>query len=309
MSTTQLKHIISTSQFDRKTLEKLFTLADGMEKLHKPRKTSRLLAGKIMAAIFYEPSTRTRLSFETAMLKLGGQVISTENAAEFSSAFKGESIEDTVRMAGLYADVIVLRHPTIGTIARAAKVAQVPIINAGDGAGEHPTQALLDILTLRKECKKIDGLTIGMVGDIKYSRVLRSLIKFLGLYKNITIHLANPPELPMTDDDRAFLERKKIPYSEHTSIEPFIESVDVLYVTRVQKERFKSKAQYEKLKSAFVITGDIANRMKKGAIIMHALPRITEITPEVDSNPRAAYFRQAQNGLYARMALLHMLLK
>ena len=211
MSTTQLKHIISTSQFDRKTLEKLFTLADGMEKLHKPRKTSRLLAGKIMAAIFYEPSTRTRLSFETAMLKLGGQVISTENAAEFSSAFKGESIEDTVRMAGLYADVIVLRHPTIGTIARAAKVAQVPIINAGDGAGEHPTQALLDILTLRKECKKIDGLTIGMVGDIKYSRVLRSLIKFLGLYKNITIHLANPPELPMTDDDRAFLERKKCP--------------------------------------------------------------------------------------------------
>src|SRR3989344_2654126 len=263
MSTTQLKHIISTSQFDRKTLEKLFTLADGMEKLHKTRKTSRLLAGRIMAAIFYEPSTRTRLSFETAMLKLGGQVISTENAAEFSSAFKGESIEDTVRMAGLYADAIVLRHPDIGTVARAAKVAQVPIINGGDGAGEHPTQALLDIYTIHKELKKIDGLTIGMVGDIKYSRVIRSLIKFLGLYKNITLHFCNPPELPMTDEDHAFLKSKKIPYTEHSKLDPFISKVDILYVTRVQKERFPSRAQYEKLKSAFVITPAIVKKMKK----------------------------------------------
>lgn len=305
----QLMHIISTGQFDKKTLEKLFASAAKMEKIHKSRKASKILAGRVMAAIFYEPSTRTRLSFESAMLKLGGQVISTENAAEFSSAFKGESIEDTVRMAQLYADVIVIRHPVAGTLARAAKVAKVPIINAGDGAGEHPTQALLDIYTLHKECKKIDGLTIGMVGDIKYSRVLRSLIKFLGLYKNITLHFANPPELPMSEEDRTFLKTHKIPFTEHATIDHFLSKVDVLYVTRVQKERFASHAQYEKLKSAFVITEAIANKMKKNAIIMHALPRITEITPEVDDNPRAAYFRQAQNGLYMRMALLEMLLK
>lgn len=304
-----LKHIISTSQFDRPTLEKLFAVADRMEKLHQSRKPSKILAGKVMAAIFYEPSTRTRLSFETAMLKLGGQVISTENAAQFSSAIKGETIEDTVRIVGLYADAIVLRHPDIGTAAIAAKASTVPIINAGDGAGEHPTQALLDLLTIKKELRKIDGLTIGMVGDIKYSRVIRSLIKFLGLYKNITLYFCNPPELPMTDEDRAFMKSHRMPYTEHSSLDPFIGKVDILYVTRVQKERFASQAQYEKLKSAFVITPAIVKKMKKSAIIMHALPRITEITPEVDSDPRAAYFRQAQNGLYIRMALLEMLLK
>lgn len=306
----QIKHVISTSQFDRKTLEKLFVSAAKMEKIHKARKASKILAGKVMAAIFYEPSTRTRLSFESAMLKLGGQVISTENAAQFSSAIKGESIEDTMRMAELYADVIVLRHPDIGTAARAAATsAHAPVINAGDGAGEHPTQALLDIYTIQKEFKKIDGLTIGMVGDIKYSRVLRSLIKFLGLYKNITLHFANPPELPMTDEDRSFMKSHNIPFTEHKKLDPFIDKVDILYVTRVQKERFASQAQYEKLKSAFVITPAIAAKMKTTAIIMHALPRITEITPEVDSDKRAAYFRQAQNGLYMRMALLEMLLK
>ncbi len=304
----KIQHVLSTSQFNRADLEKLFARADRMEKLHRSKKPSKILAGKIMSALFYEPSTRTRLSFETAMLKLGGQVISTENAAQFSSAIKGESIEDSIRIIGQYADVIVFRHPKIGSAALAANVATVPIINAGDGAGEHPTQAILDMYTIKKELHKIDGLTIGMVGDIKYSRVIRSLIKFVGLYKNIKLNFASPKELTMTDEDRAFLHEKNIPFSEYHELDGFLADVDILYVTRVQKERFESQAEYERLKSAFVITPQILTRMKKKSIVMHALPRVTEISPEVDSDPRAAYFRQAQNGLYIRMALLKELL-
>ena len=242
------------------------------------------------------------------MLKLGGQVITTENATQFSSVAKGETLEDTIRIVNGYADVIVLRHSDNNAPEIAAKVSEVPVINAGAGTGEHPTQALLDMLTIHKELKQIDGLHVGMVGDIKYSRVIRSLIKFLGLYKNIKMDFCSPLELSLTDEDRAYLQEKKIPYAEHASVDSFIASVDVLYVTRVQKERFASQDEYERLKNAYVIDKNTIKKMKQEAIIMHALPRITEIASEVDSDPRAAYFRQAQNGLYIRMALLKMLL-
>ena len=289
-------------------LEELFESALEMEKLHKSHEPSKILAGKIMSALFYEASTRTRLSFETAMLKLGGAVISTENAAQFSSAIKGESIEDSIRMINGYADVIVVRHPQIGTAVTAASVSTVPIINAGDGAGEHPTQALLDMLTIKKELGGIDNLHIAMMGDIKYNRVTRSLVKLLALYNNIILYFCSPPELAMTEEDREFLKEKKIPYSEHAALDSFINMLDVLYVTRVQKERFASQDEYERLKNVYVIDKNTIMKMKNKSIVMHALPRITEIAPEVDSDPRAAYFRQAQNGLYIRMALLKMLL-
>ena len=295
----QLEHIISTSQFDRKTLEKLFVSAARMEKIHQSRKPSKLLAGKTMAAIFYEPSTRTRLSFESAMLKLGGQVISTENAAQFSSAIKGESIEDTVRIVGLYADAIVLRHPQIGTAAAAAKVSPVPIINAGDGAGEHPTQALLDLYTIQKELGRIDGLTIAFVGDLLNGRTVHSLLDILPRISKNTIHLVAPKKLQLPAS----------PFATTDDLESILPKVDVLYMTRIQKERFASLSDYEKVKNAFVLNGAMVQRMKKKSIILHPLPRVTEITPDVDTDPRAAYFRQAQNGLYVRMALLAMLLK
>ena len=289
-------------------LEQLFLVATEMESMDDQGTCSTMLNCKIMATLFYEPSTRTRFSFEAAMLKLGGQVITTENATQFSSVAKGETLEDTIRIVNGYADVIVLRHSDNNAPEIAAKVSEVPVINAGAGTGEHPTQALLDMLTIHKELKQIDGLHVGMVGDIKYSRVIRSLIKFLGLYKNIKMDFCSPLELSLTDEDRAYLQEKKIPYAEHASVDSFIASVDVLYVTRVQKERFASQDEYERLKNAYVIDKNTIKKMKQEAIIMHALPRITEIASEVDSDPRAAYFRQAQNGLYIRMALLKMLL-
>lgn len=295
----QIKHVISTTQFDRKTLEKLFASADKMEKLHKARKLSSQLAGKIMAAIFYEPSTRTRLSFETAMLKLGGQVISTENAAQFSSAIKGESIEDTIRIVSGYADVIVLRHPQIGTAKIAASVSPVPVINAGDGAGEHPTQALLDLLTIKKELGKTENLSIAFVGDLLNGRTVHSLLDILTrVYKN-KIYLVAPKKLQLPKTD----------FETTEDLESILPNIDVLYMTRIQKERFASQKEYDKVKHAFVLNKKLLEKMKKKSIIMHPLPRVTEISHEVDSDPRAAYFRQAQNGLYIRMALLEMLLK
>ena len=299
MSTKQLQHIISTAQFDRVTLEKLFASATRMEKLHKSHKPSKILAGKVMAAIFYEPSTRTRLSFETAMLKLGGGVISTENAAEFSSAIKGESIEDTIRIVGQYGDLIVLRHPEIGTAARAAKVAQVPIINAGDGVGEHPTQALLDLYTIKKELGKTENLTVAFVGDLLNGRTVHSLLDVLTrVYKN-KIYLVAPKKLQLPSAK----------FETTEDLESVLPKIDVLYMTRIQKERFASLQEYDRIKNAFVLNTRLISKIKKKSIIMHPLPRVTEISPEVDSDPRAAYFRQAQNGLYMRMALLEMLLK
>ena len=298
-----LTHVIESQQFDRKTLGDIFSIADRLEK-----KNDRPLKGKILAAIFYEPSTRTRLSFESAMTRLGGNVIATENAKDFSSAVKGETVEDTMRMINHYADVMVIRHYEKGAAARAASVATIPVINAGDGAGQHPTQALLDLYTIHREVKKIDGLSIAFVGDLKNGRTVRSLSYLLGKYKNVKIFFVSPPGLKIGADIKEYLTRHSVDYKELATWEPILGSVDVLYQTRIQKERFESEAEYEKYKGCYILTMKEVRKMKPKGIIMHPLPRVNEIATEVDASPHAVYFRQAKYGVLARMALLTYLL-
>ena len=302
MNSNGVKHILKAEQFtDTKELEKLFKLADKLRTADEKGKIPQTLSGKIVAALFFEPSTRTRLSFEAAAIKLGAGVIGTENAQEALSSAKGETLQDTIRIVNGYADAIVLRNSEKGAPQIAAEVSDVPIINAGDGAGEHPTQALGDIYTISKELGKVDGLKIALVGDLLYGRTVHSLLPLLGLYKNITAHLVSPPQLRMPEE---YKKASGVECKEYDSLNDVISGVDVLYVTRVQKERFKSEAEYNKLKGSYVIDGQSLAKLKKDAIIMHPLPRVDEIASEVDTDPRAAYFRQAKNGLYIRMALL-----
>ncbi|MEO0084212.1 MAG: aspartate carbamoyltransferase [candidate division WOR-3 bacterium] len=304
----KLFHIIKAQQFNRPLLDKIFSVAGEMEKIAKSG-GSDILKGKVLASIFYEPSTRTRLSFEAAMAKLGGEIISTENAKEFSSAAKGESLEDTIRIVGNYADIIVLRHYESGAAERAAKISKVPIINAGDGPGQHPTQALLDIYTIKREIGRLDGIAIAMVGDLAYSRTVRSLAYLLTKYRDVKMYFVAPDVVRMRDDIKDYLKQHKVFFSEETNLEKVASKVDVIYQTRIQKERFGERLEdYEKAKDKYIIDKNILKHMKKHAIIMHPLPRINEIKTEVDQDPRAAYFRQAQNGLYIRMALIKMIL-
>lgn len=298
-----MRHVIEAQQFDRKSLEELFTLADSLKE-----KRNVSLKGKILASLFYEPSTRTRFSFESAMMRLGGNVLTTENAREFSSAIKGETLEDTIRIINHYADVIVLRHYETGSAERAAGVSNIPIINAGDGAGQHPTQALLDLYTIRKELGHIDGTGIAMVGDLKNGRTVRSLSYLLGKYKKICIRFVSPPELQIGADIKEYLKKHAVIFDEHGALEPLLPMVDVVYQTRIQKERFSDPKEYEKFKGRYVLTRANTKSMRPGAIIMHPLPRVDEIHPDLDSSPRAAYFRQASYGVLVRMALLTTLL-
>lgn len=297
-------HIIESQQFDKKLINKIFSIADKLEK-----KTDTPLKGKIMASVFYEPSTRTRFSFESAMLRLGGNVISTENAKEFSSASKGETLEDSIRVINNYADVIVLRHHEKGASERASLVSQIPVINAGDGIGQHPTQALLDLYTIKKELGKIDGITIAMVGDLKNGRTIRSLSYLLGKYENVKIYFVSPPLLKVGDDIKEYLERHKVHYEEISDLTLVINKVDILYQTRIQEERFKSRKEYLKFKGCYQIDNKLVTKMKKESIIMHPLPRNGEILQEVDESPKAVYFKQAKYGLFIRMALLKFVLK
>lgn len=292
-------HVIEAQQFDRAELERLFEIADRCES-----DTTKPLQGKILASLFYEPSTRTRLSFESAMMRLGGNVITTENAKEFSSAIKGETLEDSIRVVSGYADVIVLRHFEIGTAERAATVSRVPVINAGDGAGQHPTQALLDLYTLKRELGRIDGVRIAMAGDLKNGRTVRSLCYLLGKYGGIHIDLVSPAELKIGDDIKEYLKRRDISFTEHEHFEAVLPTIDALYQTRIQKERFLTEEDYFRFKGRYVLTRANTESMKQGAIILHPLPRVDEISPELDDLPKAAYFRQAQYGVLVRMALL-----
>lgn len=304
MSTSN-KHVISAAQFfDRPILAKLFASADAMRTGDHRNK----LGGQVLASLFYEPSTRTRFSFEAAMQRQGGSVISTEAAAQFSSVTKGESLEDTIKVTAGYADVIVLRHPEVGSAERAAAVSTVPVINAGDGLGQHPTQALLDIYTIQHELGKVDGLTVALVGDLLNGRTIHSLLFLLGLYKVAKVYLVAPVKLQLPDEYRDYLRKVGVEFEDKDSLDFLDKSVDVVYMTRVQKERFESVDEYEKLKDYFVLDKKVMNRLKDKAIIMHPLPRVNEIATEVDDDPRAAYFRQAENGLYVRMALLEHLL-
>jgi len=304
-----LHHVIEAQQFDVPTLLKIFETAAKMEKVVAEGGITDY-HNRIMATLFYEPSTRTRFSFETAMHRLGGHVISTENAAEFSSVAKGETLEDTIRILNGYADVIVIRHKEVGSAKRAAAVSRVPIINAGDGAGQHPTQALLDLYTIRKEIGSIDGLRIAMVGDLAQGRTVRSLAYLLSKFRGVTMYFVAPPLLKMKEDILEHLRERNVTFVEETMLDKVLPEVDVVYQTRVQKERFGDRiADYEKCRGVYIINQDTLRLMKPKSIIMHPLPRLDEITMEVDEDPRAAYFRQAQNGLYVRMALLTQVLK
>jgi len=304
--TSRLRHVIESQQFSRPILEDLFARAEEIKR--EPHHFIGRLAGQVMAALFYEPSTRTRLSFEAAMLRLGGETMGTDNAREFSSAAKGETLEDTIQIVGGYADVIVLRHNEEGAARRAAAVASVPIINAGDGPGQHPTQALLDLYTVRNELGRIDGVRVAMVGDLANGRTVRSLTYLLSKFKDIKVWFVAPPQVAMREDLKAHLDEHHVPWIETEDLNAVLPEVDVVYMTRIQKERFTDPEVYDAVKGVYHIDKDAMAMMRKYAILMHPLPRVDEISPDVDADPRSAYFRQARNGLHVRMALLDRLL-
>lgn len=297
------QHLTSTKQLSRADTDIVLSVAAEMEPVIA-KGGNDLLNDKILASLFYEPSTRTRMSFETAMLRLGGKVI-TADGLQFSSLYKGETIEDTIIMAGQYADIIAMRHPQVGSADQAASVSPVPFINAGDGPGQHPTQALLDLYTIQKERGVIDGVHVAMVGDLKFGRTVHSLSFLLGLYSNIKLTFVAPPELLMPEKVTNFCQEKGIEYTEVESIDEALDA-DVLYMTRVQKERFDDPAEYERLKLKYILTADQIR--DKDITVMHPLPRVGEIETAVDALPQAAYFRQAANGVPVRMALLALLL-
>ncbi|HEX2991489.1 MAG TPA: aspartate carbamoyltransferase [Anaerolineales bacterium] len=302
------KDIISVKQFSRNDLEYVFGVAHEMRGMVERVGTFDLLKGKILANLFYEPSTRTSSSFTAAMERLGGSVIPI-NEVKYSSVTKGESLTDTIRTLECYADVIVLRHPETGSAAIAAKAARKPIINAGDGIGEHPTQALLDTFTIFEElgAGQIDGMSVTMLGDLKYGRTVHSLARLLSLFK-VKINYVSPEILRMPREVMDEVGTKGIPQAEFDSLEKVLPETDVLYVTRVQKERFEDPADYEKVRGAYVIDPQIMKAAKREMIVMHPLPRVGEISVDFDEDPRAAYFRQMEYGLYVRMALLAMVL-
>jgi aspartate carbamoyltransferase catalytic subunit len=303
-----LRHVVESQQFDRPLLERVFGVAAEMEQLVAAG-GSQELKGRIMASLFYEPSTRTRLSFEAAMLRLGGEVLGTESAGEFSSVAKGETLEDTVQIVAGYADVIVLRHFDVGASRRAAAISPVPVINAGDGPGQHPTQALLDLYTIKKELGRVDGLRIAMVGDLANGRTVRSLSYLLSKFDGVELVFVAPPAVAMGRDIKSHLDERGVSYRETEDLDAVLPGVDVVYQTRIQKERFGSRLdEYRRVSGIYIMDARAMSLMRSTAVLMHPLPRVGEITPDVDRDPRAAYFRQARNGLFIRMSLLRLLL-
>jgi carbamoyl-phosphate synthase/aspartate carbamoyltransferase/dihydroorotase/carbamoyl-phosphate synthase/aspartate carbamoyltransferase len=295
--------ILSVSQFDPDKLSYIFGRAREMrEMVHKIGGTN-LLAGRVLACLFYEPSTRTSASFIAAMERLGGSVIPITQGVQFSSVSKGETLADTIRTLEQYSDVIVLRHPEVGSAQTAADYADVPVLNAGDGAGEHPTQALLDLFTIREELGRVDGLKIAMVGDLRYGRTVHSLTKLLAQY-DVSLRFVSPEILRMPMVIMNEIIDSGMDVRETHDVADVIENADVLYVTRVQKERFTDLAQYEEVKNQYEITPELMKKAKDKMVVMHPLPRVGEIHYNVDDDPRAAYFRQVKNGMYIRMALL-----
>lgn len=296
------KHLIESQQFTKDILFELFEDADYLRTNSAPKR----LKGKIIATLFYEPSTRTRLSFESATLKLGGQVISTENAKEFSSAVKGESLEDSIRVISSFCDCIVMRHHEEGAAKNASLVSDVPIINAGDGKGQHPTQALLDMYTIYKELGRLNNLKIALVGDLFSGRTVRSLCYLLAKFDNVEPVFISPENLKMKDDIKEYLQKHGIHFREEDDLNKVLPEVDVVYMTRIQKERL-SLEDYEKAKGKYIINSDNFELIPKGSIVMHPLPHVEEIDLPIETeqnDKRIAYFRQVKNGLYARMALL-----
>ncbi len=297
------RDIISIKDFSREEINYIFKIAKSMEPF--AAKGSDMLKGKILATLFFEPSTRTRLSFESAMHRLGGSTIGFAEA-EIASVKKGENLADTIRTVDNYADVIALRHPLEGAARLAAEFSKVPILNGGSGAEEHPTQALLDVYTMNKEKGKIDGLKIAFVGDLRYGRTVHSLAYALSLY-NVELYLVSPESLKMRREVLQAI-KERIQVIERTNLEKIIPLVDVLYVTRIQKERFPDPAEYAKVKGSFKLDLQALTEAKKDLTILHPLPRVDEIAPEVDNTPYARYFQQVRNGIVVRMALLALIL-
>uniref|UniRef100_A0A0D3AC37 aspartate carbamoyltransferase n=1 Tax=Brassica oleracea var. oleracea TaxID=109376 RepID=A0A0D3AC37_BRAOL len=305
----QLSDVIEGQQFDREMLSAIFDVAREMEKIEKSSSQSEILKGYLMATLFYEPSTRTRLSFESAMKRLGGEVLTTENAREFSSAAKGETLEDTIRTVEGYSDIIVMRHFESGAAKKAAATANIPVINAGDGPGEHPTQALLDVYTIQSEIGKLDGISVALVGDLANGRTVRSLAYLLAKFKDVKIYLVSPEIVKMKDDIKDYLTLNGVEWEESSDLMEVASKCDVVYQTRIQRERFGERLDlYEAARGKYIVDKALLGVMQKDAVIMHPLPRLDEITADVDADPRAAYFRQAKNGLFIRMALLKLLL-
>jgi len=301
------KNILSVNQFSRADLDYVFGVAHEMRNMVERVGTFDLLKGKILANLFYEPSTRTSSSFMAAMQRLGGAVIPISEV-KYSSVAKGESLPDTVRTLGCYADVIVIRHPEVGSAALAAQHAGKPGINAGDGVGEHPTQALLDTFTIREELGRLDDLTVTMLGDLKYGRTVHSLARILTKFGGVRLNYVSPEILRMPRYVMDEVAAKGVPQAEYATLDRVLPETDVLYVTRVQRERFEDPAEYDKVKDAYVVSPETMMPAKAGMIVMHPLPRVTEIAMAFDADPRAAYFRQMEYGLYVRMALLAMVL-
>ncbi|MBE5898751.1 MAG: aspartate carbamoyltransferase [Lachnospiraceae bacterium] len=301
-----MRHLMSPMDFTVEELEELMDLANDIE--NNRDKYSEICKGKKLATCFYEPSTRTRLSFEAAMINLGGQVLGFASA-DSSSAAKGESVSDTIRVISCYADICAMRHPKEGAPLVASKKSLIPVINAGDGGHEHPTQTLTDLLTIRSLNGKIGNMTIGLCGDLKFGRTVHSLINALVRYEGIKFILISPKELRVPDYIREdVLEKNNIPYQEVERLEDAMPSLDILYMTRVQQERFFNEEEYLRMKGFYILDEDKMKLAKMDMLVLHPLPRVNEISVEVDEDPRAAYFKQAQYGVYIRMALILTLL-
>ena len=301
-----MDHLIDILQFSTREIDALIAKANDI--IADPTAYAHKCDGKILATLFFEPSTRTRLSFESAMLSLGGQVLGFSSAAS-SSASKGESVADTIRVVSCYSDIIAMRHPKEGAPLVASMHSEVPIINAGDGGHNHPTQTLTDLLTIQREKGRVDHLTVGFCGDLKFGRTVHSLINALSRYEGIRIVLVSPEELKLPSYVKTeALKKKNIEYVQTTDLEAVMPELDILYMTRVQRERFFNEEDYLRLKDSYILTPDKLRTAKEDLCILHPLPRVNEIAVAVDDDPRACYFKQAQNGRYIRMALILKLL-
>jgi aspartate carbamoyltransferase catalytic subunit len=298
-----MKSLISITDFSKEEYLKIMDLSERFEANPAPS----LLKGKVIATLFFEPSTRTRLSFETAINRLGGKIIGFSDSNS-SSVSKGETLHDTIKMVSNYADMIIMRHPLEGSARYAAEIANIPVINAGDGANQHPSQTLLDMYSIRKTQGRLDDINLFLVGDLKYGRTVHSLLMAMSQFKNPIFNFVAPPELAMPDEYKLFLSQKGIRYFEHLEFNDIINQADIIYMTRVQKERFIDPVEYEKVKNVYILRNEMLAETKPTVKILHPLPRINEIHTDVDSNPKAYYFEQARNGVYTRMAIISHLL-
>jgi aspartate carbamoyltransferase len=306
MGSLKGKDILHANQFSKKDIEAVMKVASEFEKELKKKGVIPLMKGKLLATLFFEPSTRTRLSFEAAMQRLGGGVIAL-GPVEGSSVSKGESLADTCRTVAQYTDVIAIRHPKTGSAKEAADAVDIPVINGGDGTGQHPTQALLDVYTIQKEMKTVKNLTVAMVGDLKYGRTVHTLVELLTLF-NCKFYFVSPGALRMPEEITSHVRQQGASVEETEDLRKAALESDVIYMTRIQKERFQDLAEYEKVKGSYIIDAAFLKNLGKDVTILHPLPRVNEINPDVDSYPGAAYFRQMRNGVFIRMALLAMVM-